>query len=79
MKNAHVSRRTLLKGLGTVTIGLPFLEEMMVTTASGTKRRAVPVRAFNVFFGLGILQPNGLLTQRTKRGNNVGCGRYVNS
>ena len=57
MNGPHVSRRTVLKGLGTVTIGLPFLEEMMVTTAVGAKREAVPVRAFNVFFGLGIPTP----------------------
>ena len=56
MKPPRISRRTLLKGLGTVSIGLPWLEEMMVPTARGADA-AVPVRAFNVFFGLGIPKP----------------------
>lgn len=59
----RISRRTMLKGLGTVTIGLPFLEEMLVTTTMAAEEAAVPVRAFNVFFGLGIpapLQKEGL-------------------
>lgn len=48
----------MLKGLGTVGIGLPFLEEMLVSTAgAAAKQNAVPVRAFNVFFGLGIPAP----------------------
>src|SRR5688572_18929970 len=51
-----ISRRTMLKGLGTVAIGLPFLEEMMVT-AQAAKPAVVPVRAFNVFFGLGVPAP----------------------
>ncbi len=59
-----------LKGLGGVTIGLPLLEEMITaspaaaaaasdTAASDTalSDTAVPVRAFNVFFGLGIPAP----------------------
>src|SRR5687768_5680432 len=51
-----ISRRTLLKGLGTVAIGLPLLEEMLVADAiAGTEQ--IPVRAFNVFFGLGIPAP----------------------
>lgn len=54
----HISRRTMLKGLGSVAIGLPFLEEMAISTgrAAGEKP-AVLVRAFNVFFGLGIPAP----------------------
>jgi hypothetical protein len=52
-----ISRRTVLKGLGTVTIGLPLLEEMLVTNARGAVVSEVPVRAFNVFFGLGIPAP----------------------
>ncbi len=56
MKNPHISRRTVLKGMGAVTIGLPFLEEMLVSTASA-QQAAVPTRAFNVFFGLGIPAP----------------------
>lgn len=51
------NRRTMLKGLGSVTIGLPLLEEMLVSTASGATSADVPVRAFNVFFGLGIPAP----------------------
>src|SRR5687768_9410418 len=57
MKAAHISRRTMLKGLGTVAIGLPLLEEMLVSTAAGAPSGQVPVRAFNVFFGLGIPAP----------------------
>jgi hypothetical protein len=47
----------MLKGLGTVAIGLPFLEEMLSTAAAAGSQGAVPVRAFNVFFGLGIPAP----------------------
>ena len=50
-----VTRRTLLKGAGAIAIGLPFLEEM--TAAAAAKTSTVPVRAFNVFFGLGIPAP----------------------
>jgi hypothetical protein len=53
----RISRRTLLKGLGTVAIGLPFLEEMLVSNASAATEPMVPVRAFNLFFGLGIPAP----------------------
>lgn len=50
-----MNRRTLLRSLGGTTIGLPFLEEMSAATkASGA---AVPMRAFNLFFGLGIPAP----------------------
>jgi hypothetical protein len=56
MNNRHIRRRTMLKGLGTVAIGLPFLEEMLVSTAAA-EQAAAPVRAFNVFFGLGIPAP----------------------
>jgi hypothetical protein len=63
MTKSRISRRTMLKGLGTVTIGFPLLEEMLVSTASAAAGpQAVPERAFNVFFGLGIpapLQPEG--------------------
>jgi hypothetical protein len=45
----------MLKGLGGITIGLPFLEEMLAPQAAfAAAPAAVPVRAFNVFFGLGI-------------------------
>ncbi len=57
MKPATITRRTLLKGLGTVTIGLPFIEEMMAAAPAKAATTMVPVRAFNVFFGLGIPTP----------------------
>lgn len=60
MSPNQISRRTLLKGLGSVTIGLPFFEEMLASSASAatvSASSAVPVRAFNVFFGLGIPAP----------------------
>ena len=47
----------MLKGLGTVAIGLPFMEEMLVSTATAAAKPTIPVRAFNVFFGLGIPAP----------------------
>ena len=56
MKNTHINRRTMLKGLGTAVVGLPFLEEMMVSSAAA-RSAATPVRAFNIFFGLGIPAP----------------------
>ncbi len=56
-----IDRRTLLKGIGGVAIGLPLLEEMVATRAVASTvapaAEAVPVRAFNVFFGLGIPAP----------------------
>ncbi len=55
--NAKFNRRTILKGLGSVAIGLPLLEEMMVSGASAAAVSEVPARAFNVFFGLGIPAP----------------------
>ena len=54
MKNNRVTRRTVIKGLGGVTIGLPLLEEML---AKADLASPIPVRAFNVFFGLGIPAP----------------------
>ena len=57
MKTNRINRRTMLKGLGGITIGLPLLEEMMGTNALAARASAVPVRAFNVFFGLGIPAP----------------------
>lgn len=57
----HFSRRTTLKGLGGIAIGLPLLEEMTASAAmtASAKEAAknVPVRAFNVFFGLGVPAP----------------------
>ncbi len=57
MKTSPLSRRTVLRGLGTAAIGLPFLEEMLATTARAAAGAEVPVRAFNLFFGLGIPAP----------------------
>ncbi len=56
MKEPRINRRTMLKGLGSVAIGLPLMEEMISTRAFGANG-APPVRAFNVFFGLGIPAP----------------------
>ncbi|GAB5403042.1 MAG: DUF1552 domain-containing protein [Aureliella sp.] len=53
-----LSRRTMLRntitGLGAVTVGLPMLEEMAAAAGAATD---IPMRAFNVFFGLGIPAP----------------------
>lgn len=57
MKSPRINRRTMLQGLGTVTIGLPLLEEMLPPAVAADPGRGVPVRAFNVFFGLGIPAP----------------------
>jgi hypothetical protein len=57
LNNARINRRTLLKSVGAATVGLPLLEEMIVNTATAAPRNDVPVRAFNVFFGLGIPAP----------------------
>lgn len=58
MTAGKISRRTTLKGLGTVGIALPLLEEMLSSrTTAAEQKREVPVRAFNVFFGLGIPAP----------------------
>ena len=53
----QINRRSLLKGLGTVGIGLPLMEEMVTTKAYGADQKNVPTRAFNIFFGLGIPTP----------------------
>ena len=52
-----LNRRALLKGIGSVSIGLALLEEMIAVDALGANETKVPVRAFNVFFGLGIPAP----------------------
>ena len=57
MKQRQISRRTVLKGIGTVSIALPLLEEMAAPAAAAAEKKLVPVRAFNVFFGLGIPAP----------------------
>jgi len=48
-----LNRRTLLRGAGGILVGLPLLEEMTASAATAE----VPVRAFNVFFGLGVPAP----------------------
>lgn len=53
----QISRRTMLKGVGAVMIGLPLLEEMLISSVAAAPEIKVPVRAFNVFFGLGIPAP----------------------
>jgi hypothetical protein len=57
MSSRNLNRRTLLKGLGGVAIGLPLLEEMIVSPVAAATKVDVPARAFNVFFGLGIPAP----------------------
>ena len=41
----QINRRSLLKGLGTVGIGLPLMEEMVTTKAYGADQKNVPTRA----------------------------------
>jgi hypothetical protein len=54
MTYRHVlSRRTLLRGAGTVAIGLPFLEEMRVRSVYAAPAPA-PHRAITLFFGEGM-------------------------
>jgi hypothetical protein len=48
-----VDRRTLLRGLGTVAVGLPFMEEMLPRT-SRAQDGEMPTRLVTLFFGLGI-------------------------
>lgn len=61
MSDRVLNRRTLLKSVGTkaagVTIGLPLIEEMMTSSALASPAAEIPVRALNVFFGLGIPSP----------------------
>ncbi len=57
MTKSHISRRTLLKGMGGVTVGLPLLEEMLCESVVAGMSADVPSRAFNLFFGLGIPAP----------------------
>ena len=56
MTQRQISRRMLLKGMSSVTIGLPLLEEMILPNAEAAAKD-IPVRAFNVFFGLGVPAP----------------------
>lgn len=57
MPNPRLPRRTFLRGLGTVAIALPTLEEMMLGNVVASPTAEIPVRSFNVFFGLGIPAP----------------------
>jgi hypothetical protein len=57
MNHTPLKRRTLLRGSGAIVIGLPLIEEMLRTSAYSANARDVPVRAFNVFFGLGVPMP----------------------
>lgn len=60
-REPKMSRRAMLrgglKGLGAVAVGLPLLEEMMLSSATAASQAKIPARAFNVFFGLGIPAP----------------------
>ena len=51
-----MSRRTMLRGAGTIAIGLPFLSAMHSKSVWGGGGDA-PERAFNLFFGLGFPTP----------------------
>ncbi len=55
MTHGRIHRRQLLKSVAGATIGLPLLEEMLA--ASTLPAKPAPVRAFNLFFGLGIPAP----------------------
>ena len=57
MSNSEFNRRTLLKSVAGATIGLPLLDEMLARPAQAAQENSVPVRAFNLFFGLGIPAP----------------------
>lgn len=57
MTTTELNRRTMLKSMAGATIGLPCLEEMLVSPVTAAGQSAVPVRAFNLFFGLGIPAP----------------------
>ena len=57
MSGHHISRRTMLRGAGTATVGFPLLEEMISRPAQAAAAAEPPVRAFNIFFGLGVPSP----------------------
>lgn len=52
-RTPSISRRTLLRGAGTVAIGLPFLPELMPIALAETDE-GIPCRLFTLSFGLGI-------------------------
>jgi len=57
MKYRHVlSRRTVLRGAGSIAIGLPFLDAMHGRSVFAAAPEPV-FRAFNLFFGLGYPTP----------------------
>ncbi|MEM1022421.1 MAG: DUF1552 domain-containing protein [Myxococcota bacterium] len=49
-----LDRRTLLRGAGSVAIGLPALEEMTRSRPAAAQSMGVPERLVTVFFGLGL-------------------------
>ena len=56
-----LSRRTLLRGAGSIAIALPFLDAMRTTSVYGAEP-APPARCVTLFFGLGVpkeLQADG--------------------
>ena len=57
MSDPRISRRTMLRGAGTATVGFPLLEEMISRPAQAAAAAEPPVRAFNIFFGLGVPAP----------------------
>lgn len=52
-----IHRRMILKGAGSIAVGLPLLEEMVTPAVRAAEAKQPPVRSFNVFFGLGIPAP----------------------
>lgn len=50
------SRRTMLRGAGSIAIGLPLVDAMRSTSAFAALPEP-PTRAFNLFFGLGMPAP----------------------
>lgn len=52
-RESRLSRRALLRGAGSIAIGLPLLEELM-PRARAADDEGIPCRLFTLFFGLGI-------------------------
>lgn len=52
----YMSRRTFLRGAGTVCIGVPFLDAMRVNSVFA-QGDAAPARAFHMFFSMGCPHP----------------------
>lgn len=50
-----LSRRLVLRGAGSIAIGLPFLEELM-PRASAAADEGIPCRLFTMSFGLGLAE-----------------------